>query len=301
MRVLTPITPPRRWGQAAALLLLAACAPADKAADTGEPGCNGHVALCDLPFDQVALPATHNSMSNDADGWLFPNQPDGVEAQLEAGVRGLLLDTYDLDGEAVLCHSECDWGSRPLVEVLGAINTFLDEHPSEVMAIIFQDALSPEATAAVFAEVGLDARVLTVDPGWEPGGWPTLGELVEADTRLLVTAESEGPPPDWYYHAWDLYYDTPYTFDSLDDFNCDLNRGAADNPLFLVNHWLGPIPTASLGASANAWDVLYDRVVRCQSETGHTPNLVAVDWYSEGELFAVTDAINGVADPSPAR
>ena len=57
--------------------------------------CNGHAELCDRPLDQVAFASTHNSMSAATEpGWLFPGQEDGIGQQLDAGIRGLLIDTH---------------------------------------------------------------------------------------------------------------------------------------------------------------------------------------------------------------
>ena len=56
--------------------------------------CNGAEALCDLRLDEVALATTHNSMNDTEDGFLYPSQERGIEAQLEAGVRGLLVDAF---------------------------------------------------------------------------------------------------------------------------------------------------------------------------------------------------------------
>ncbi len=56
--------------------------------------CNGLRALCDHRLDQVVLPATHNSMSASRDGFLLANQRTGIAAQLDGGVRGLLIDTH---------------------------------------------------------------------------------------------------------------------------------------------------------------------------------------------------------------
>ena len=56
--------------------------------------CNGSTELCDRRLDQVALAATHNSMAAAADGFRFPNQVTGIAAQLDQGVRGLLIDAY---------------------------------------------------------------------------------------------------------------------------------------------------------------------------------------------------------------
>ncbi|MEP9364118.1 hypothetical protein ABLE68_14210 [Nocardioides sp. CN2-186] len=57
--------------------------------------CNGHDELCDRTYDEVAFPATHNSMSAaDQPGWFFAEQPDGVISQLDHGVRVLLIDSW---------------------------------------------------------------------------------------------------------------------------------------------------------------------------------------------------------------
>jgi hypothetical protein len=57
--------------------------------------CNGHRQLCDRRLDEVVFLGTHNSMSAASEpGWYFSHQLTGIPAQLEAGVRVLLIDTY---------------------------------------------------------------------------------------------------------------------------------------------------------------------------------------------------------------
>ncbi len=266
-------------------------AAADDDDDTPEARrCNGHAALCDRPFDEVALAATHNSMSNGDEGWLAPNQQHSIEQQLDDGIRGLLLDTHYDNGVPTLCHSWCGLGSRPLVDALQGIGAFLDANPDEVVAIIFQDGISAEDTEQSFIDAGIDGLVYT-----HGGAFPTLAEMLDADERIVVGAEFTGPPPAWYHHAWDLWFDTPYSFDSLSAFNCDLNRGSESNPLFLMNHWISnPLSTEANAIEANAWDVLWPRADDCWTARGHIPNLVAVDHYAVGDLFAVVDDLNGV-------
>ena len=61
----------------------------------GSSGCNGSEDLCDRPYDQVAIPATHNSMSGASyPGYLFAQQEGGISDQLAAGVRGLMIDAH---------------------------------------------------------------------------------------------------------------------------------------------------------------------------------------------------------------
>ncbi|MFT4084796.1 MAG: hypothetical protein QM638_19630 [Nocardioides sp.] len=57
--------------------------------------CNGSAALCERPYNEVAFPATHNSMAAaDQPGWFLAEQPNGIIDQLDAGIRVFLIDTW---------------------------------------------------------------------------------------------------------------------------------------------------------------------------------------------------------------
>ena len=280
---------PRPAGPLIFAATLLGCPSSAPPADAAPRLCNGAAPLCDRPFDQVTLPATHNSMSNAEEGWLIPNQTYGLTRQLEDGVRGFLLDTHAWQGGLYLCHSDCGLGSLELVEGLGRFVTFLDAHPDEVIAIVFQDGISAEETAGAFADAGLSPMVYE-HPG---GAWPTLAEMLDAGTRVVVGAEFSEPPPAWYHHAWDLWFDTPYSFESIDAFSCELNRGEPANPLFLVNHWISnPLSLESSAVEANAAGVLLGRAEDCEAAWGQPVNLLAVDHYAVGDLFAVARTLN---------
>jgi len=262
-----------------------------------DPGlaCNGHVALCERRYDEVAYPCTHNSYSSQDAGFtqLVANQRRTVAVQLEEGVRALMLDVHIDEGATALCHGTCTYGKTPHVEVLADIAAFLADNPREIVTILYEDSADVADIAADFAALDLEAKVFV----YEGGPFPTLAEMIAADTRLVVTAEQGGPPPAWYHHLWDLAWDTPYSYMSPDEFSCGLGRGAADNPLFLVNHWVNSVLDLPLEMNAievNTYEVLHARVVQCMQESGDFPNFVAVDYYERGDLFAVVDALNGV-------
>lgn len=70
------------------------------AATTNAPppvACNGHAELCSRPLTDVALVATHNSMSVPLPGWFAALQDGPIAQQLADGVRGLMIDTYSAD------------------------------------------------------------------------------------------------------------------------------------------------------------------------------------------------------------
>lgn len=54
--------------------------------------CNGMQELCDRRLDQIVFPTVHNAMANAADGFLNANNGPSVDAQLNMGIRGLLID-----------------------------------------------------------------------------------------------------------------------------------------------------------------------------------------------------------------
>lgn len=56
--------------------------------------CNGFQELCDRHLSEVAFPSVHNAMSAAKDGFLMANNEAGISDQLEAGVRGLLIDAH---------------------------------------------------------------------------------------------------------------------------------------------------------------------------------------------------------------
>jgi hypothetical protein len=57
--------------------------------------CNGAAELCDRRLDQVALAGAHNAMSaSRVPGWLFAEQLVGIPAQLDQGVRALLVKSH---------------------------------------------------------------------------------------------------------------------------------------------------------------------------------------------------------------
>ena len=315
-------------------------------------GCNGSEALCDRPFDTVAVAATHNSMSAASNpGWLFAQQEKGFTDQLRDGVRGLLIDAHpgvetqdgtiktDLSdltsgerqayedelGSAALdaalrirdrivnspevgkpgiylCHRFCELGAISIDRAFGEIRDFLAANPDEVLTIVIEDYVPPEQIAAAFQRTGLLDYVYT---GPVTGPWPTLRQMIDSGGRILVLAENEdgGASIPWYHSAYaDLLQETPFSFNkprqltdpSQLEASCEPNRGPADAPLFLINHWIdtSPAPKPSNAAKVNTRAALLNRVHQCEEQRDLTANLIAIDFYLEGDLFGATAELN---------
>jgi hypothetical protein len=257
---------------------------------------------------------------------VWPEHDADIAAQLDFGIRALLIDTHHWTalvspeqlqqgefplspelaeqvlptlGDRVrarpgtfLCHNECALGAIPLVDALADVREFLENNPHEVMTLIIQDAISPEETAEGFTEAGLDRYLHEHEPGAD---WATLGELIDRDERLVVFAEEEGPPPAWYHQAYENMQETPFLFRSPEELSCAENRGPADAPLFLMNHWISRLtPDRAAAAQVNQRDVLVDRARRCERERGLLPNYLAVDFFGIGDVTGAVDVLNGV-------
>jgi hypothetical protein len=158
--------------------------------------------------------------------------------------------------------------------------------------LVIEDHVDSADAVDVLERSGLAGHALV----WERGDkLPTLREMIEADRNLLVLAENEGGSAPWYIPAFDLVQDTPYEFEEPGDFSCRSGRGSAASPLFMVNHWLtGVTPDPESAGEVNAYEVLMARAEACRDERGHLPNILAVDFYANGDLFAVVDELNGL-------
>ena len=292
----------RTTNAATFFLVVAGCAPPDPSPPRS---CNGHEELCDRTLDDVVFAGAHNAMSSRDDEFAAPNQHIALPGQLTLGVRAFLIDTKaprDGDGHVVddgvlLCHGACSLGSVSLVEELVRLRTFLRDNPDTVVQLLVEDDATIADTKQAFVDADVFDELYVHDDGDD---WPTLGALIDAGTRVFVTAES-GTVDDsepWFHPMFTLYQDTPYTFGALEDLrastSCASNRGGALAPLFLVNHWLGnPLPDDTLAPGANAFDVVDERVRRCAAERERTPNVVAVDFVDVGDVVAVVDGLNG--------
>ncbi len=257
--------------------------------------CNGAVSLCAKRYDQVVYATAHNAMSSADLGWEPPNHYLGMKQQLADGVRGLMLDTYSFEGATYLCHAVCQLGKTPLGEGLSLIAEFLRNNRGEVVTIIFESYISAADTEAAFRASGLMNYVFARAPN---APWPTLRELVDADTRLIVFTDSPADDPSaypWYMDVWDHAWETHFSARDTFDFSCAPNRGSTANPLFIFNHFLTrsrPVPEEAQVVNANPF--LLDRARQCMNESGALPNFVTVDFYSVGDLFDAVDALNNV-------
>lgn len=297
--------------------VLALTASAASAART-RPACNGEVRLCDRPLEDVVLPSAHNAMSARSLGWTNPNQPVAIPAQLRAGIRGLLFDTYyghrRPDGTVVkdetptpasrlyLCHDVCQLGAAPLLPVLRRIRRFLDRHPRNVLVFDIEDYVRPRDFARAMRRTGLLRHVYRGSPGPR---WPALRTLIDRRRQVVVTVEHDAGRVPWIHAAYEgVVQETNYNWDTPDlitdranwPASCAPNRGGTTGSLFLLNHWSPPYPTdPGVAAVVNRARTLIGRARTCHRIRGHWPTLLAVDWFTAGGLFRAAHRLNTLA------
>ena len=200
-----------------------------------------------------------------------------------AGSKAATRDVY-------LCHNYCELGAVKMLDEMVAVRRFLESNPGEIVMIVVQDAVSTKDIVRVVTEAGLLDHVATLRKGED---LPTLGDLVDNDTRLVMFAErGDGDAPDWYPKAYDWFEETPYKFDQISQFNCEPFRGDEGNPFFLMNHWVGRSPPdPKLSKKVNAAAVLEVRLRECATARGRVPNVIAADFATTGDIIATAKKI----------
>jgi hypothetical protein len=225
----------------------------------------------------------------------------GKSAADELARLGALTGTASLSSnkkDVYLCHDYCELGAIKASTVFSQINDFLNRNLTDVLILDVEDYVQPADLEKALKLGNLWDRVYTPDLS-KP--LPTLLDLVtppagqdQAQRRIIVTSENNAGKAPWLLGTYQLMQETPYTFSSISQFNCDPNRGQPGNPMFLVNHWLrtGGQPNPTAAATVNSQATLTARLQQCIRQRGRLPNIIAVDFFGLGDTMTVVDQIN---------
>ncbi|XWS47498.1 hypothetical protein CRYUN_Cryun14cG0157300 [Craigia yunnanensis] len=244
-----------------------------------------------LPFNKYAFLTTHNAYA--IDGYplhtpvprvTFTNQEDSITDQLNNGARGLMLDTYDFDGDVWMCHSfggQChDYTAfGPAIDYLKEIEAFLSANPEEIVTLILEDYVGPNGLTKVFTDAGLMKYWFPVSNMPKNGeDWPLVSDMGANNQRLLVFTSIQ----------------------SKETRSCP-NRGESSalddksKSLVLVN-FFHSISSKSETCKDNSGDLI-NMLHTCYGAAGNRwANFVAVDYYKRSEgggSFQAVDTSNG--------
>ncbi|KAI4176233.1 MAG: hypothetical protein LQ346_007924 [Caloplaca aetnensis] len=271
-------------------------------AATENPLCNGHATLCSRKYSNITFLGAHDSPfvgDSPAD-----NQGLSVTDQLNAGIRFLQGQTHVNAFKALsLCHTNCflnDAGN--LTSYLSTIKEWLDAHPDEVLTLLLTngDRLDPGKFDAAFKAAGVDKYAFVPPNAPLPfSEWPTLGDLIENKTRLVVFLDYGAKPSSVPYilDQFAYYFETPFnTVDPAFD-QCSIDRppkASPDGRMYVVNHYLDKqllegllgddvlVPDREAAGTTNGKESVGKQVGLCEGLYGRRPNVVLLDFVEEG-------------------
>ncbi|KAL8932301.1 MAG: hypothetical protein Q9211_006396 [Gyalolechia sp. 1 TL-2023] len=280
-------------------------------------GCNGHQALCNRKYSNITHIATHDAPFV---GVLpMENQNVDIPTQLDAGIRFLQAQAHrNAFGKLSLCHTSCLMKDAGLLkDYLKVIKQWLDNHPQEVVTILLTngDHLNATEFDKAFQQSGIVpyAYVPHGDPrDWTLDSWPTLGELIAANTRLVAFLDygADQTRIPHLLNEFFYFWETPY--DTLDPSfaQCTIDRpkgldkypAAVAQRMYIMNHFLGTkvlnmiVPDRRDATRTNAWKgkgSIGEQAQRCMGMYGRAPGAVLVDYFDRGQVLQAQDRLNG--------
>ncbi|XP_027154205.1 PI-PLC X domain-containing protein At5g67130 [Coffea eugenioides] len=268
-----------------------------------------------LPFNKYTFLTTHNSFAIEGEPShtgvpriTFNNQEDNVTQQLNNGVRALMLDTYDFEGDVWLCHSfkgQChDYTAfEPAIGTLREIEAFLSANPSEIVTVILEDYVqAPSGLTKVFTDAGLMKYWFPVSKMPQNGAdWPLVSDMVANNQRLLVfTSVRSKEQSEGIAYQWNYMVENQYGDDGMKAGDC-FNR-AESSPLndttksLVLANYFRSVPVKPLACVQNSGNLI-DMLQTCHAASANRwANFVAVDYYKRsmgGGTFQAVDTCNG--------
>jgi hypothetical protein len=278
--------------------------------------CNGLANICDIPANRIVYATLHNANSAFVRGSLIvKNHVRGVRQALQAGYRGLNFDIGKCFGKVRLDHGSCLLTSTDLHQMLERIVNFLDENPHEVI-ILPTEITNPILGISERVTLAEIEAVFNAVPGWNerlyqhpgPGQpWPTLRELIAADTRVLFfhyNGESCTVSVDCPlgFHPWFRYAaETQFSFASVpqlrnEPYACNITRGGASSStldFFGVNVFVSPPRKLAAARVTNRADFLRRHLDACTAINGGLPvGLILINFWGIGDLLDVVREMN---------
>ncbi|OTA93063.1 hypothetical protein M434DRAFT_395936 [Hypoxylon sp. CO27-5] len=296
-----------------------ASSTASAAASTSTIACNNSPDLCTRSYNNITHMGAHDSAflrDESTSNSIAGNQYFNATVALDAGLRLLQAQVHDKDGAIELCHTSCSLlDAGTLQDWLTPIKTWMDNNPNEVVTLLIvnSDGKDVAEFGTAFSASGIDTY------GYTPSGtsWPTLQEMISANTRLVtfiasITANSQYP---YLLSEFDHVFETPFEVTSLSGFNCTLDRpssqssaGAAISAglMPLMNHFKYNLLAASIevpdednitttnSPSTSTVGNLGLHAQNCNQQWGIKPTFILVDFFNMGPAIQTADNLNGI-------
>jgi hypothetical protein len=160
-------------------------------------------------YNEITWLTAHNAIANTEAGFTHVMQTYDLREQLDGGVRGVMLDIHERNGDIALCHSgdgcpdlavgsgfAMPFGAPPetLASNLQVINSFLEDNPTEIVTVLFESAHDEswvQRLQDIFQASGVLDKIYDHDcpnctPRWPGEGWPSLQWMIDNNKRLVL-------------------------------------------------------------------------------------------------------------------
>ncbi|KAJ1798918.1 hypothetical protein LPJ59_002187 [Coemansia sp. RSA 2399] len=236
-------------------------------------------------------------------------QYKGIQEQLDDGVRGLHfnLTKGTTASSVLLCFPDCSVNNGgELVDALKIVKSWLDDNQNDVVTIFLEGTsmdASPAYVTNAFTSSGVDQYAL---PG-KPTTWPTLGDMIDAGTTLVVFSESvavSNANSKGYFIPYGgivLRLQGPYDYGST--WMCGPWTRSTES-ILLIPHYI--VQTASYNGvpysdmpypfslgTTNGYQFEY-HAVSCRGGQSIWVNFMEVDYYDQGDVFTPTLKLNSL-------
>jgi len=267
--------------------------------------CNGDAALCSRLYSNVTQIGTHDS----AFVGILPteNQLVSVTTQLDDGIRFLQAQTHVKDNVLELCHTSClELDAGPLTTYLTDVKTWLDENDNQVLTLLLTngDFVDVSMFGDAMTSSGLSSYAFTPTSQLSMSEWPTLQELIDDGTRLVMFLDYDADTSvvPYILPEFDYFFETAYDVTSFA--TCALDRPPGSNGaglMMIVNHFLDidifgiDIPDVAADSTTNAATgstSIGAQSDLCFSTWGRSPNLILVDNFNIGNVFTAQNTLN---------
>lgn len=277
--------------------------------DPTKPGdtftCNGYAQLCPRNYDDVVYPASHNSHANRESGFNFlaENHISSITTQLEMGVRYINMDLYEYDGEVWVCHGDWDLPLHPCLQSGGEraynqfseLANFLANNSGEVISLAFENYVNATVVAAEFETANLTQYLFS-----KQESWPSLGEMIVSNQRLVILADENNQGFSWWHDEHDETRMTGFQFTSEEDFHCNNDRGNETATMLQIAHYItDPLASEADAQLVNQFASMWRHAQKCVNQHGMLPNFILVDYVDYGDAILVAAVLNGVEDAPP--
>jgi hypothetical protein len=283
--------------------------------------CNGYTEFCNRAYSNVTYVAAHNSPFI-RPGNIASNQELEVTSQLNDGIRMLQFQVHDLNGTLQLCHTSCDMlNAGTLEDYLVTVYNWMQANPYDVITILMgnYDVLPPERFVEPVQNSGL--LKYAYRPPQVPmalDDWPTLGEMILRQQRLVVMLDYEANQQEipWLLDEFSQMWENPFS-PTERDFPCDVqrppdqDRNTSMNRMYMANQNLNLqvaiagisllIPASNFLNETNAPEGFGSAgrsVDTCIGDWDRPPNFILVDYYNvgsfNGSIFQVAASANNV-------